>query len=53
MPTNAIVTWFYPGFNSGHEFVYSKSERQELARVKHETVMALAPAKHQTAFGGD
>jgi hypothetical protein len=53
MPTNAIVTWFYPGFNSGHEFVYSKSERQELARVKHETVMALAPAKHQTAFGGE
>jgi hypothetical protein len=39
MPTNAIVTWFYPGRNSGHEFVYSKSEKQELARAKHETVV--------------
>jgi hypothetical protein len=40
MPANAIVTWFYPGFSSGQEFVYSKSENQELARAKHQTVMA-------------
>jgi hypothetical protein len=39
MPTNAIVTWFYPGHASGHEFVYSDSQRQELARDKHETVV--------------
>jgi hypothetical protein len=48
MPTNAIVTWFYPGRNGGHEFVYSKSEGQELAQANHETVMTMAPAKHQT-----
>jgi hypothetical protein len=48
MPTNAIVTWFYPGRNAGHEFVYSKSEGQELAQANHETVMTMAPAKHQT-----
>jgi len=49
MNSNAIVTWFYPGFTSGHEFVYSKSEQEELAGAKHETVMAMAPAKnHRT-----
>lgn len=53
MPTNAIVTWFYPGRNSGHEFVYSKSEEQELARAKHQTIMATAPVKTQTAASGD
>jgi hypothetical protein len=47
MPTNAIVDWFYPGRTSGHEFVYSRSEGQELAQAKHETVVAMAPAKHQ------
>jgi hypothetical protein len=40
MPANAIVTWFYPGFSSGHEFVYSKSENQELVQAKHQTIMA-------------
>jgi hypothetical protein len=53
MPTNAIVTWFYPGRNSGHEFVYSKSEEQELARAKHQTIMATAPVKTQTTASGD
>lgn len=40
MPTNAIVTWFYPGHAFGHEFVYSRSERQELAGAKQQTVVA-------------
>lgn len=53
MPTNAIVTWFYPGHNLGHEFVYSKSEEQELARAKHQTIMATAPVKAQTTSSGD
>jgi hypothetical protein len=53
MPTNAIVTWFYPGLNSGHEFVYSNSEQQELARARHETIMAMAPIKTQKAPSGD
>ena len=53
MPTNAIVTWFYPGRNSGHEFVYSKSEEQELARAKHQTIMAMAPANAYTTASGD
>lgn len=36
----AIVAWFYPGETLGHEFLYAKPERQELARDKHETVVA-------------
>jgi hypothetical protein len=52
MPTNAIVTWFYPGRNSGHEFVYSRSEGQELAQARHQTVMAMAPPKHQSVSSG-
>ena len=53
MPTNAIVTWFYPGDNSGHEFVYSKSEEKELARAKHQTITATAPVNAQTTASGD
>ena len=50
---SAIVTWFYPGRQSGHEFVYPKSEEQELSQVKHHTVMATAPAKHRTDVAAD
>jgi hypothetical protein len=31
-------SWFYPGFEYGHQFVYSGSEEKELARAKQETV---------------
>jgi hypothetical protein len=53
MPTNAIVTWFYPGENSGHEFVYSKSTNQELARAKHQTGMATLGNGHQMSPAPD
>jgi hypothetical protein len=36
----AIVAWFYPGHTDGHEFLYPKPERQELARVQTQTVVA-------------
>lgn len=36
----AIVAWFYPGETLGHEFLYAKPERQELAQDKKETVVA-------------
>ncbi len=50
---SAIVTWFYPGRQSGHEFVYPKAEQQELAQGKHQTVVATAPAKHHTEVAAD
>ena len=55
MQPETIVSWFYPGNTSGHEFVYSNREEQELAQVKHHTVMAAAGEKHQiqSAVAGD
>lgn len=43
-----MLSWFYPGETFGHEFIYSQSEEKELAQVKHQTVMAAGPNKHQT-----
>jgi hypothetical protein len=55
MQPETIVTWFYPGYTSGHEFVYSNREEKELAQVSHRTVMAAVGEKHQiqTAVAGD
>jgi Protein of unknown function (DUF2911) len=36
----AIVTWFYPGSTTGHVFLYPKQVQQELAKDKHDTVVA-------------
>ncbi|MGB7754338.1 MAG: hypothetical protein WCF88_22485 [Candidatus Acidiferrales bacterium] len=36
----AIVTWFYPGEVSGHEFLYPQQEQRELASAKLVTVVA-------------
>jgi hypothetical protein len=32
-----LVKWFYPGRDTGHEFIYSKQEEQQIAQSKHET----------------
>jgi hypothetical protein len=53
MQPETMVTWFYPGNPSGHEFVYAKPEKQELARAKQQTIMAMAPDEHQTAKRND
>ena len=37
---DAIVAWFYPNRTEGHEFLYPKAERQELARGAKENVVA-------------
>jgi len=50
---SAIVTWFYPGRKTGHEFVYPAQEEKELASAKHQTVVARVPATHQTAVAAD
>jgi hypothetical protein len=36
----AIVTWFYPGETTGHEFLYPKQVEKELASAKLVTVVA-------------
>jgi hypothetical protein len=37
---NALLTWFYPGETTGHEFVYPKQEGKELAQDKQQIVNA-------------
>ncbi len=32
-----LVKWFYPGTLTGHEFVYSKQQEQEIAHAAQET----------------
>jgi hypothetical protein len=54
MQPENIVTWFYPGFSTGHQFVYSNSEEKELAQVKQHTVIAAEQNQHEmktTAIG--
>jgi hypothetical protein len=37
----AIKAWFYPGENSGQEFVYPKKRALELAKIVNEPVLAM------------
>src|SRR5205823_4541003 len=37
----AIRAWFYPGSQSGEEFVYPKSKAIELAKISNEPVLAM------------
>ena len=53
MQPQTILSWFYPGRTTGHQFVYSNREQQELAQVKHYTIMVKAQNGHQTAVAGD
>jgi hypothetical protein len=34
---DALLTWFYPGTQTGHEFLYSKPEETELAQDAQQT----------------
>jgi hypothetical protein len=36
----ALLKWFYPGRETGNEFVYPKQTEKELAQAKQETVVA-------------
>jgi hypothetical protein len=40
-----LLQWFYPGSTSGHEFVYSKQEEQQLAQDRQQTVRAKQSAE--------
>lgn len=33
-----LVKWFYPGRLSGHEFIYSKEQKQEIASATQKTI---------------
>ena len=39
MQPEAIMTWFYPGRTIGHQFIYSKQQKKEVARNKQHTIV--------------
>ena len=41
----AVEKWFYPGDSSGHEFVYSKQEQEELAQSHQEMIITKESAE--------
>lgn len=45
----AIRSWFYPGANSGEEFVYPKRRAMELAKVTNMPVLAI-PTEMETVI---
>ena len=45
----AIRAWFYPGANSGEEFVYPKKRAMELAKAANLPILAM-PAELETAI---
>jgi hypothetical protein len=48
MEPETILSWVYPGLTTGHQFVYSHVEAQELAQAAHHTEMPRVQSKHQT-----
>jgi hypothetical protein len=43
----AIITWFYPGEITGHEFIYSGKEKRELATAAKRLVPASEGARNR------
>ena len=52
---DVLLNWFYPGNESGNEFLYSKQEEKELAQDKQQTVVANQPttANSETSEAGN
>ena len=42
--TPVLVKWFYPGRDTGNEFVYSKQTEKEIARDSQHTIVAGQPS---------
>lgn len=40
---DVLLKWFYPGRETGNEFLYPKQKEKELARDKQETIVANQP----------
>jgi Protein of unknown function (DUF2911) len=41
---SVLVKWFYPGHETGNEFLYPKQKEKELAQDKQQTIAANRPA---------
>jgi hypothetical protein len=47
----ALLTWFYPGELTGHQFLYRKQEQRELARDRQQTVVVASETSNQRSSG--
>ncbi len=48
----ALLKWFYPGNEIGHEFVYSKEKEKELAQDQQQTIVANQHTMHSSDNSG-
>jgi hypothetical protein len=49
---DALLNWFYPGDETGHEFLYSNQVEKQMARDKHQTVVANQQPNTGSEAGG-
>src|ERR1700722_19988768 len=50
---DALMTWFYPGRETGNEFLYPKQKEKELGQDKQQTAVANRPTvSNSDAIGG-
>src|SRR3954470_24134542 len=48
---DVLLTWFYPGNETGHEFIYSNQLEKQIAQDKQQIVIANQPAATSEAGG--
>jgi hypothetical protein len=49
---DVLLTWFYPGNETGHEFIYSKRLEKQMAHEQQENVVANQQSTTDTQAGG-
>lgn len=49
---DALLNWFYPGDETGHEFLYSNQVEKQMARDKHQKVVANGQPSTDSEAGG-
>ena len=48
---DALLKWFYPGLDTGHEFVYSGQQEKQLAQDTQQTIVANQPTNANSEMG--
>jgi hypothetical protein len=49
---NALLKWFYPGRETGNEFLYPEQKEKELAQDKQQTIVANQPTVSNSDIAG-
>jgi hypothetical protein len=48
---DALLKWFYPGLDTGHEFVHSGQQEKQLAQDTQQTIVANQPTNAKSEMG--